>query len=375
MRNIFILLLAVAIAVPTAAQRNKNTKKRVPAKTTKTVDKALAEKIAQMTNATQKILFVDSVVVDKSTFLKAFRISPEAGRIDSVAPRSYIHVNEMGDKCYYSAVDSTGSTVLYTSDIIDGKTTNTTAIDAIAGNANFANANYPFMMSDGVTLYFAATGKESIGGYDIFVTRYDAETNSFLQPENIGMPFNSTANDYMYVVDDYNNIGWFATDRNQPADKVCVYAFVPTDTRETYAPDAYTPQQLKSLASLHSIADTWGDGKEREAAQERINNVNKNVTDEAPVFTFVVNDETVYHRYSDFRSKANADKFRRLQDLQKKAALLDKAVSNARDYYARSTASRRTQLSAELLRSEAQQEQYERTISALAKEIRNSENE
>ena len=31
------------------------------------------------------------------------------------------------------------------------------------------DANFPFLMSDGVTLYFANDGENSLGGYDIFI--------------------------------------------------------------------------------------------------------------------------------------------------------------------------------------------------------------
>lgn len=85
------------------------------------------------------------------------------------------------------------------------------------------NVNYPYLMADGVTLYYASDGEGSLGGYDIFVTRYDSESSSYLRPDNIGMPFNSPANDYMYVIDELNNLGWFASDRYQPEDKVCIY--------------------------------------------------------------------------------------------------------------------------------------------------------
>ena len=36
-----------------------------------------------------------------------------------------------------------------------------------------------------------------MGGYDIFVTRYNSDTDNYLNPENVGMPFNSPFNDYM----------------------------------------------------------------------------------------------------------------------------------------------------------------------------------
>ena len=81
-------------------------------------------------------------------------------------------------------------------------------------------------MSDGITLYYASDGEGSLGGYDIFVTRYDSENGNYLRPDNIGMPFNSPANDYMYAIDEFNNIGWFASDRYQLITKsvsMCLY--------------------------------------------------------------------------------------------------------------------------------------------------------
>ena len=58
------------------------------------------------------------------------------------------------------------------------------------------NANYPYVLSDGVTIYYASDGDGSMGGYDIFVTRYNTNTDTYLVPENVGMPFNSPYNDY-----------------------------------------------------------------------------------------------------------------------------------------------------------------------------------
>ena len=66
--------------------------------------------------------------------------------------------------------------------------------------------DYPFMLSDGTTLYFAENGEESLGGYDLFVTRYSSSSHEYLKPENLGMPFNSPYNDYMLVIDEPNNL-------------------------------------------------------------------------------------------------------------------------------------------------------------------------
>ena len=101
----------------------------------------------------------------------------------------------------------------------------------VAGFDTGGNDDFPFLLSDGTTLYFASDGEGSIGGYDIFVSRMNTEDGCFLRPDNLGMPFNSPANDYMMAINEVANLGWFASDRNQPQGKVCVYVFVPNDKR------------------------------------------------------------------------------------------------------------------------------------------------
>ena len=49
----------------------------------------------------------------------------------------------------------------------------------------------------------------------------------FYIPDNYGLPYNSTANDYFLAIDERNNLGWLISDRYQPEDKVCIYIFVP----------------------------------------------------------------------------------------------------------------------------------------------------
>lgn len=51
--------------------------------------------------------------------------------------------------------------------------------------------DFPYMAPDGETMYFASTGHESMGGYDIFRCKYDKGTNTFSKPENIGYPINT----------------------------------------------------------------------------------------------------------------------------------------------------------------------------------------
>jgi hypothetical protein len=150
------------------------------------------------------------------------------------------------------------------------------------------NASYPYVLADGITIYYAADGPASMGGYDIFVTRYNTNTDTYLTPENVGMPFNSPYNDYMYVIDEFNNLGWFASDRYQPEGKVCVYVFIPASSKQVYNYESMDKNKLIKLAQLHSIRDTWtneslvADARKRlqETMQESnyIQNIDQSVT-------------------------------------------------------------------------------------------------
>jgi Tol biopolymer transport system component len=55
----------------------------------------------------------------------------------------------------------------------------------------------PSIQPDGKTLYFSSSGHKSMGGYDIFVTKYDEDKKQWSQPENVGYPIN-TAHDDLY---------------------------------------------------------------------------------------------------------------------------------------------------------------------------------
>jgi len=55
----------------------------------------------------------------------------------------------------------------------------------------------PFMLTDGKTLYFSSKGHKSMGGFDVFKTIWNNESNSWSEPENVGYPVNN-ADDNLY---------------------------------------------------------------------------------------------------------------------------------------------------------------------------------
>lgn len=267
-----LILLLLALAIPVSAQRHKKTQKKVEPPTEQT------ERMTQMTMATQRIMFIDSVVVEKKDFLKAYHLSAETGRIAPYSTffpkqdsQAFTFMNALGNRCFYTDNDST----VYTQERLQHQWTNADSLPGINSDRLLQQVNYPFMMPDGMTLYLAAKGTESIGGYDIFMTTYDAAEGRFLKPENIGMPFNSTANDYLFAIDEYNQLGFFASDRNQPDSLVCVYTFIPAKKYLTYDESQYTPEQIASYARIDSISMTWDDKLALQKAVKRLKQAKK----------------------------------------------------------------------------------------------------
>ena len=379
-----ILLAALLVILPSSvdAQKKKSaTKAKVKQKTT-VVDNEFEQRLESMRGFTQKVMFIDSVVVSKSKLLSSLNIPDEAGSIQAYnkffnttdQPNSIVYLNQLRNKCVFSKFTD-GGWDLYSKEMIGEKWSNAVPLKGLDILGDDVDINWPFLLSDGTTLYFAAKGVESIGGFDIFMTRYDETTQSYLKPENIGMPFNSIDNDYFFIVDEYDGIGWFATDRNQPEGKVCIYSFIYNDVRENYVVDEYTPEQLRQLSEIHSISQTWTSNQARLDALEQLTAVYKRKFTQKKKndFEFVINDELTYTTLTDFRSSEAAEMYVDLNELLRKKNKLDSSIERARIAYPTARQAQREQYKQQLLAAEKQSEKYETDIKNLSKKIRRIE--
>ncbi len=376
-RCLFISFLMLLTLSATAQKRRAAKPKLTPEQIERQA------KLERMTENTQRILFIDSMVIPKKQFLSAYLLSPEVGKVarhqdifhTQQQPDAFVHVNDLGTRCYLSLAPTDTTMQLYMSDYQDEHWSRPQLLKGINDDNQFQRVNYPFMMGDGQTFYFAAEGGDGLGGYDIYVTRYDAEEGQFLHPVNIGMPFNSEANDYLYIIDEYSNLGWFATDRNQPADTVCVYLFLPPVTRQTYSASGLTLEEITPYARIDRIEDTWTDEAPRQEAMERLHHVVERKQQKPVVreFTFVVNDDITYTRLADFRAPGSNRLFQELQRLRQQYQQQHQALDKARDHYAQANPAERDKLRSEILASEQAQQQLLRQIHETEKTIRNNE--
>lgn len=380
-----IAMLSLALLLPFSLNAQKKKKRPVKKPVVVVVEEPQEDpRITNMREMTQQIVIIDSIVTDKDHFLSQYRLSSETGTLTTTGQffgkslSGYAFLNEMGNKVYFSHTDDSGFQRLYTSDKLGNAWGESTPLKGLS--EGFTGTDYPFMMNDGITFYFAAQGEESIGGYDIFFTRYDSRSGSFLKPENIGMPFNSEANDYMYAADEESGIGYFVSDRRQPEGKVCVYIFILPETRRSYDPSKFTEQQIRDFADITRIADTWGNGSECRAALARLKAIG--TTDAPPAAetasatntAIVINDRLTYTSVKDFRSPAAANHYRELLKARERQATIEADLQKTRDRYARADEDGRRLLREVILHNEEQALLLHNSIHTLEKQIRKEEN-
>ncbi|MDD7318904.1 MAG: hypothetical protein SOZ80_00685 [Prevotella sp.] len=366
--RILIVVLSLLLVAPTMAQKGKKrsqNRKVVAEKEKPTAGQLMFD---NMLASTRRVMIIDSMVVDKSDFLSKVPLPAECGKLSGDGKGAAFQ-NDFINKKYFSKRDTSGISKIYTTDFLAGQWTKPQELSEIG------YADYPFLMIDGTTLYFSAEGEASLGGYDIFVTRYDADSGSFLEPQNIGLPFNSFANDYLYAEDETDSLAWLVTDRNQSDDKVCIYTLVP-DTHSNYDVAKYSTEALKRLATISSIKDTWVDKTAREAAQKRLNSLNKESekSNRDEVVSFVVNDRLTYTSIAQFKSPTNVVDFKKLQVLTKELEANYKELEDLRDRFSSVGVSAQRRMAEDILTLEQKVEKQERDKYYIEKSIRNTEN-
>lgn len=265
-----------------------------------------ADHLKRLTRRTENVQIIDSLVIPKSNLLDAYFLSSTSGNLmpvneffkNQTSNSSILYVNEKQNKVLFSQHDSINGSDLYSMEKLLDSFGNQKRLPETINN--IADQTFPFVMPDGLTIYYASNGNNSIGGYDLFVTRYNIATDSYLNPNQLNMPFNSPFNDYLLVIDEIKGVGWFASDRYQPEGSVCVYTFIPSEKVVLLESD--DEKYLSRRAKIASIRESWlpqTDYSSLIALAKKIDQPNNQNTTE---FVFVINDSKTYNRLTDFQS-------------------------------------------------------------------------
>lgn len=106
----------------------------------------------------------------------------------------------------------------------------------------------PNISADGKTLYFSSKGRNTMGGYDIFRSRFDSVSGKWSEAENMGMPINSTGDDIFYKPNSTGLFAYFASYRPEGKGDMDIY-------RQGYEKkkdfeNCLTSEELKRVRSL-----------------------------------------------------------------------------------------------------------------------------
>lgn len=370
-RCFFLFFMILSSTISLANRKKKNIIAKPKTQPAVSVNK-LYESMLQ---STAKVMFIDSVVVDKEQFLQAIPLPSDLGQIKFRPNSSYLleYQNELDDRKFIADGDTT-ITLLKTQTAI-GKSWSLAEKLPGLDNKEYLLQNYPFLASDGITLYFSAEGPLSMGGRDIFMTSFDSDKGIWLQPQNYGLPFNSPANDYLLVIDDLDSLGWLVTDRRQPEGKVCVYTFVPTSVRQNFEVDGLSNAMLKSYADIKSIKDTWKFGN-RQTAMLRLKNIRTKIRKQQNKnnINFIINDKQIIRSVDDFKSDESRTLYKQLIEIKQIITEEEQQLQKQRIQY-ESDSSMREKLYPIIIKEEQLIQKQKLEQIAIEKRIRNIENE
>lgn len=340
----------------------------------------LANEAQRMVEKVEDIQIIDSVVVDKANMLSAYLLSEESGTLDSYKHFfqtnepivSTVYRNQKGDKIYYAHPNEEEQPQyrLFTQSMLMDKWGDEKQL--VMNSENQGDENFPFVLSDGATMYYATKGSGSIGGYDLFVTRYNINTDTYLAPEQLGMPFNSPYNDYMIVFDEVKGLGWFVSDRFQPEGKVCVYLFIPNPDHKRVETEELAEKQVR--AAIASIRDSWKEGSNyadlvalsHKAIPYGEVKIEKD-------FEFIIGHDLVYYKWEEINSPEAKSYYEKVVSLNKQIQDLKEKLSDLRTSYVQGNTARKEQLKPTILQAEAQLDALLAQPVEMEKKARNAE--
>lgn len=110
----------------------------------------------------------------------------------------------------------------------------------------------PFIDYDGHTLYFSSKGHTNMGGFDIFKSVFDPDTNEWSEPENLGYPINTPDNDIFYVVSADGKRAYYSSVREDAIGYDDIYIITVPEPRE---PENVEEPAIKPLTFVVKTVD------------------------------------------------------------------------------------------------------------------------
>lgn len=181
-----------------------------------------------------------------------------------------VYLNADGTTAIYSAPGPQGLYILYEANKLSDGNWEIFPITDIP-----APAYSPFLLDDGMTLYYISDGNTTLGNKDVMMSVRDAITEPWREPRNIGMPYNSPADELLFAIDAQDSIGWLVTMRNNiiNGETAVLYRFMTSDIRRNID---VSDSNLRGRARISCIADTWPENFNPSQILDRIKDIDYN---------------------------------------------------------------------------------------------------
>ena len=141
---------------------------------------------------------------------------------DSHAFARALYAPDWNDVHYYSAKDENGVRSIFMTELQDTVWTVPCKVEELSTAS--ANEVFPMLSPDRKVMYFASDGMYGLGGYDIYRSEWNESEGKWSMPQNMGMPFSSPEDDFLFVDSEDEKYSVFASTRGCPKDSVWLYS-------------------------------------------------------------------------------------------------------------------------------------------------------
>ena len=293
------------------------------------------------------------VVVAKQTFplqdfllfypLKDFSWRKSPNQLDSLGGDNLsraVYVPDGSRDIYYSAKDEEGIRNIYATHLDDSLW----SVPALINEQLTSSSDeiYPMLSPDGQSLYFASKGLYGMGGYDLYVSQWNKETGDWDVPVNMGFPYSSPYDDFLFVNTEDGKYSIFASNRECGRDSVTIYVLeydgMPVRKAVTEV------DELRELAALNPAGNHPG-----------------------------IDNGSAVSGETDESTRKYMDKMREVRSLRDSVARFGKNLDKLRSGLATASDEEKARLTAEITDKEMMLPTLNSTLNAAVKELQNIE--
>ncbi len=293
------------------------------------------------------------VVVAKQTFplqdfllfypLKDFSWRKSPNQLDSLGGDNLsraVYVPDGSRDIYYSAKDEEGIRNIYATHLADSLW----SVPALINEQLTSSSDeiYPMLSPDGQSLYFASKGLYGMGGYDLYVSQWNKETGDWDVPVNMGFPYSSPYDDFLFVNTEDGKYSIFASNRECGRDSVTIYVLeydgMPVRKAVTEV------DELRELAALNPAGNHPG-----------------------------IDNGSAVSGETDESTRKYMDKMREVRSLRDSVARFGKNLDKLRSGLATASDKEKARITAEITDKEMMLPTLNSTLNAAVKELQNIE--